>query len=212
VVVTDIDQERLDRAAHLYSPEEAEKRGIALHYVNTSKTGDPVAYLKGISGDKGYNDVFVFAPVGQVIETADQLLAFDGCLNFFAGPADPAFSAKLNFYNVHYAFTHIVGTSGGNTNDIRESLELMEKGMNPSGLITHIGGLNAVPEATLNLPHIPGGKKLIYTHMEMPLTAISDFRELGKKHPLFHDLADICDRHNGLWSVEAEALLLQYCA
>ena len=211
LVVTDIDQERLNRAAHLYSPEEAKKRGIELHYVNTSVTGDPVAQLKKISGDEGFNDVFVFAPVSQVIEQADALLAFDGCLNFFAGPADPTFSAKLNFYNVHYAFTHIVGTSGGNTDDIRESLELMEKGMDTSGLITHIGGLNAVPEATLNLPSIPGGKKLIYTHMEMPLTAISDFRELGKKQPLFNDLADICDRHDGLWSVEAEELLLKYC-
>ena len=83
--------------------------------------------------------------------------------------------------------------------------------MDTSGLITHIGGLGAVPEATLNLPKIPGGKKLIYTHMEMPLTAISDFRKLAKKSPLFSDLADICDRHNGLWSVEAEDLLLKYC-
>ena len=211
MVVTDIDQERLNRAAHLYPPEEAGRRGIELHYVNTSLMDDPVNELKDLGGGEGFNDVFVFAPVSQVIEQADGLLAFDGCLNFFAGPADPAFSAKLNFYNVHYAFTHIVGTSGGNTDDIRESLDLMEKGMDTSGLITHIGGLNAVPDATLNLPNIPGGKKLIYTHMEMPLTAITDFREVGKKQPLFSDLADICDRHDGLWSVEAEELLLKYC-
>ena len=83
--------------------------------------------------------------------------------------------------------------------------------MDTSGLITHIGGLNAVPEATLDLPNIPGGKKLIYTNMEMPLTAISDFRNLAGKSPLFSDLADICDRHDGLWSVEAEDLLLKYC-
>jgi hypothetical protein len=42
----------------------------------------------------------------------------------------------------------------------------------------------------------------------MPLTAISEFRELGKTNPLFQKLADICDRHNGLWSLEAEELLL----
>lgn len=210
LVVTDIDQHRLDRAAELYSPSLAAGKGIKLHYVNTSGQEDPVAGLMELSGG-GYNDVFVFAPVAQVIEQADRLLAFDGCLNFFAGPSDPSFSAKLNFYNVHYAFTHIVGTSGGNTDDIRESLEMMEKGLDPSGLITHIGGLNAVPEATLNLPSIPGGKKLIYTHLEMPLTAIADFRKLGEKHPLYKDLADICDRNGGLWSVEAEELLLRYC-
>ena len=211
MVVTDIDQERLDRAAHLYSPGLAKSKGIDLRYINTSTLEDPVAELKGLTGGEGYNDVFVFAPVAPVIEQADGLLAFDGCLNFFAGPSDPDFSARLNFYNVHYAFTHIVGTSGGNTDDIKESLEMMEKGLDPSGLITHIGGLNAVPAATLDLPNIPGGKKLIYTHMEMPLTAISDFRELGKNNPLFQDLADICDHHDGLWSVEAEDLLLKYC-
>ncbi len=209
MVVTDIDQVRLDRAAHLYSPELARSKGIELHYINTANSENAVEELKALTGDEGYDDVFVFAPVSQVIEQADQLLAFDGCLNFFAGPADPTFSAKLNFYNVHYAFTHIVGTSGGNTDDIKESLEMMEKGLDPSGLITHIGGLNTVPDATLDLPNIPGGKKLIYTHMEMPLTAISDFREMGKKNPLFSDLADICDRHDGLWSVEAEELLLK---
>ena len=209
LVVTDIDQERLRRAVDLYHPQLAKEQGIELHYVNTVELSDPSEYIKGLNGGEGYNDVFVFAPVAPVIEMADQLMAFDGCLNFFAGPADPTFSAKLNFYNVHYAFTHIVGTSGGNTDDIKESLALMEKGMDTSGLITHIGGLDAVPEATLNLPDIPGGKKLIYTHLEMPLTAISDFRKLGEENPLFIDLADICDRHDGLWSVEAEELLLK---
>lgn len=210
LVVTDIDQERLNRAAHLYSPQLARERGIELHYLNTGELTDPAGYIKELNGGEGYNDLFVFAPVAPVIELADQLLTFDGCLNFFAGPSDPTFSAKLNFYNVHYAFTHIVGTSGGNTDDIKESLEMMEKGMDTSGLITHIGGLNSVPDATLDLPHIPGGKKLIYTHLEMPLTAITDFREMGKQSPLFSDLADICERHNGLWSVEAEELLLKY--
>jgi len=208
LVVSDIDQDRLDRAAHLYSPGYAKERGVELHYVNTGSVADPVAHMKEINGGEGYNDVFVFAPVSQVIEQADQLLAFDGCLNFFAGPADTSFSASLNFYNVHYAFTHIVGTSGGNTDDIKESLDLMEKGLDPSGLITHIGGLDAVPEATLNLPGIPGGKKLIYNHLDMPLVAISDFRKLGETNPLYKELADICERNNGLWSVEAEELLL----
>jgi len=210
LVVTDIDQERLKRAADLYPPQLAKEQGIELHYVNTGELSDPGEYIKGLNGGEGYNDVFVFAPVAPVIEMADRLMAFDGCLNFFAGPADQGFSAKLNFYNVHYAFTHIVGTSGGNTDDIKESLEMMEKGMDTSGLITHIGGLDAVPEATLNLPNIPGGKKLIYTHLEMPLTAISDFRKLGKENPLFIDLADICERNDGLWSVEAEELLLKH--
>ncbi|MDR1780849.1 MAG: L-sorbose 1-phosphate reductase, partial [Tannerella sp.] len=74
--------------------------------------------------------------------------------------------------------------------------------------VTHIGGLDAVAEATKHLPEIPGGKKLIYTHIEMPLTPISEFAEKGKTDPLFAELNRLCKQHNGLWNVEAEEYLL----
>lgn len=205
-VVTDIDQARLDRAASLYTVEEAAKKGIELHYVNT-KIEDPVSLLKEISGGTGYDEVVVMAPVPAVVEQADEILAFDGCLNFFSGPGKADFKAPLNFYNVHYASTHVVGTSGGNTEDMKEALYLMGKGMDPAGLVTHIGGLNAVIDTTLNLPNIPGGKKLIYTHIDLPLTAIADFGKVGT--PLFDKLDQICKAHQGLWCLEAEEYLLQ---
>ena len=208
LVVTDIDQTRLDRASTIYTVEEAKKMGVELIYMNTSGE-DPVAKLMDLTGGKGYDDVFVFAPVGPVVEQGDKILGMDGCLNFFAGPTNPAFSANFNFYNVHYASHHLVGTSGGNTDDMIESLDMIAKGrLNPAAMITHVGGLNAVIETTLNLPKIPGGKKLIYTQIDLPLTAISDFAEKGKADPMFAKLAEICDRHNGLWSGEAEKFLL----
>jgi len=210
LVVTDVDQARLDRAASIYTVDFAASRGIDLQYVNTGNVEDPVKELKAISGDTGYDDVFVFAPVKPVVEQGDAILAFDGCLNFFAGPGDPDFSALLNFYNVHYAYTHIVGTSGGNNDDMVEALDIMGKGLDPAGLITHIGGLDAVAEATNNLPHIPGGKKLIYTHIDLPLTPIADFEKLGENNDLFRELALICNKNKGLWSVEAETFLLNY--
>lgn len=209
LVVTDVDQARLDRAATIYTVEFAASRGIDLRYINTGKLENPVDELKAIAGDDGYNDVFVFAPVKAVVEQGDAILGFDGCLNFFAGPDNPNFTASMNFYNVHYAYTHIVGTSGGNTDDIKEALDMMSKGLDPAGLVTHIGGLDAVIEATNNLPSIPGGKKLIYTHIEMPLTPITDFAKLGETDPFFKDLAEICERNKGLWSVEAETYLLE---
>ncbi|MDD3968475.1 MAG: zinc-binding dehydrogenase [Proteiniphilum sp.] len=210
LVVTDVDQARLDRAADICTIAFAASRGIELHYVNTGKMDDPVKELQAISGDHGYDDVFVFAPVKSVVEQGDAILAFDGCLNFFAGPGDPSFSAMLNFYNVHYAYTHIVGTSGGNNDDMKEALAVMGKGLDPAGLVTHIGGLDAVTDTTNRLPEIPGGKKLIYTHIHMPLTPISDLAKLGENSELFRELAAICNRHNGLWSVEAETFLLNY--
>ena len=204
LVVTDIDDVKLNRAAEVLPVEKAAKNGIKLVYVNTSSCDE----LLSLTDGKGYDDVFVYAPVAPLIELADKILGRDGCLNFFAGPTDPSFSAAFNFYNVHYASTHIVGTSGGNTDDMRESLAMMGSGrLNPAAMITHVGGLDSVIDTTLNLPKIPGGKKLIYSHISMPLTAIEDFGEIDD--PVFKKLAEIVKRNNGLWCAEAEKYLLK---
>ncbi len=209
IVVTDIDDSRLSRAACLFTPESAAKEGIRLIYVNTSKTPDPVKHLRELTGGTGYDDVFVFAPVKQVVEQADAILGFDGCLNFFAGPTNPEFKAEFNFYNVHYAFTHITGTSGGNTDDMRESLKLMsQRRINPAMMITHIGGLDAVVDTLLNLPQIPGGKKLIYTNISMPLVSLYKLREMGAHNILYEKLHEIVSKNDYIWSVEAEKCLL----
>ena len=209
LVVTDIDDTRLARAAEILTVEEAEKNGVKLHYVNTGKIDNPVKALKDISDGDGYDDVFVFAPVTSLVEQGGGILGHDGCLNFFAGPSNTDFSARLNFYDVHYNATHIVGTSGGNISDMREALELSAKRLiNPSILVTHIGGLDSAQEATLNLAKIPGGKKLIYNHVSLPLTAIEDFKTAGETEPIFRKLDEICQRHSGLWCLEAEQYLL----
>ena len=208
LVVTDIDDARLERAASIYTVEEAKKQGIELHYVNTKMEG-ATEYLRSLTGGTGYDDVICFAPVRPLIEQAGDILGYDGCLNFFAGPTDSQFKAPFNWYNVHYLYTHVVGTSGGNNDDLREAIAMMSAGkLNPAALVTHIGGLNAVVDTVLNLPSIPGGKKLIYNHIDLPLTAIADFEEAGKTNPLFAELDKICKAHNNLWCAEAEKYLL----
>ena len=211
IVVTDLNQERLDRAAELFPPEEAAKDGIELHFVNTGKYDDPVAELMRISGGTGYDDVLCYAPVASVVTQSSDILGRDGCLNFFAGPTDNKFSASMNFYDVHYNSTHVMGTTGGNTDDMIESLKLTAEGrINPAVMVTHIGGLDSAAETTLNLPKIPGGKKLIYTHLNMPLTALTDLRAKGEADgdKRLIELADIVDAHQGLWCPEAEEYLL----
>ena len=208
LVVTDIDDSRLKRAASIYTVEEAKSLGIELHYVNT-KMDNATAYLRDLTGGTGYDDVICFAPVRSVVEQAGDILGCDGCLNFFAGPTDTGFKAEFNFYNVHYLYTHLVGTSGGNNDDLREAIELMNAGkINPASMVTHICGLNAVVDTVLNLPQIPGGKKLIYNHIDMPLTAIDAFGEKGRTDPLFAELDKICKAHKGMWNAEAEKYLL----
>ena len=206
VVVTDLDENRLARAKKLFSPEKAAKDGISLIFSNSTDGGELVALAGG-----EFDDVFVYAPVPAVVELGDEILGFDGCLNFFAGPLDQKFSAKFNFYNVHYKQHHVSGTSGSTLEDMQDIVRLIgERRIDPAVMITHIGGIDVAINTTLNLPNIPGGKKLIYTHIDLPLTAIADFTALGETDDRFKALDTLVKQNNGLWSAEAEAYLLEH--
>ena len=115
----------------------------------------------------------------------------------------------FNFYNVHYGFTHICGNTGGNTDEMIEAIEMMNDGrLNPTAMITHVGGLDAVIDTVINLDKIPGGKTLIYNFISMPLVALADLAELGKTDPMFAELSQIVEANNGIWCAEEEKYIL----
>ena len=211
IVVTDISDDRIERAKSVIPEEKGAEKGIELKYVNTAKMEDPIKELMDLTDGHGFDDVFVYVPIKEVAEMGDKLLAFDGCMNFFAGPTNNQFSAEINLYNCHYTSTHILGTTGGNNDDLIEANDLAAKGLiEPAVMVTHVGGIDSIADATLNLPNIPGGKKLTYTQIDMPLTAIDDFEELGKTDPLFAKLDASCKAHRGLWNAEAEKILFDH--
>lgn len=138
-------------------------------------------------------------------------MAMDGCMNIYAATADKNYRAGMNIYGSHYLKTKLIGSSGGLRSDMVEALELIEnKKMNPAIGITHIGGINAIVDTTLYLKKMPGSKKIIYPQIDLPLTAIEDFRKLGETDPVFAQLADACSNHGGLWNSEAESILLKH--
>ncbi|MDR1875958.1 MAG: zinc-binding dehydrogenase [Synergistaceae bacterium] len=158
IVVTDVDNARLARAREVIPPAFAAGKGVELIFVNPLEQEDEFSCLMSLTGGKGYDDVFVYAPVRSLAEMGDRLLAFDGCMNFFAGPSDGGFRAEINLYNCHYTSTHIMGTTGGNTDDLKEALSLFASGeLRPAVMVTHIGGLDSAIYATSSLPNIPGG-------------------------------------------------------
>ena len=143
-----------------------------------------------------------------MVTQAEQLLAFDGCLNFFAGPADSKFASTINFYNIHYNATHFVGTSGSNTQDMKDAIALIEdKVVNVSKIATHIMGLDQVCDSILNLPNMPGGKKIVYSGKSFPVTDVSSF---GGSDEFHKTLAKYVAENNGLWNAEAEAYFLEH--
>ena len=232
LVVTDIDDARLGRAARMFGlcsnavrtsglVSSGKVNGVEVYFVNTKGVLDPVGLLKSFnladaadaanptSTGGGYDDIFLFAAVPALITQCSDLLAFGGCLNFFAGPTDQKLSAMFNFYNIHYMNHHTVANSGGDVKDMADSVDWIGRGyLHPEVMITHVGGLPSAAQATFDLPVVPGGKRLVYTHIDMPMVAISDFAERGKSDPFYAELDRICTANNGLWCKAAEDYLL----
>ncbi|MDW2052249.1 L-sorbose 1-phosphate reductase, partial [Vibrio sp. 977] len=70
--------------------------------------------------------------------------------------------------------------------------------------------LQAAPHTILNQLDIPGGKKLIYPHIDLPLTAIDDFLSLADQDPFFAELDAILCANNYVWNAYAEKALLEF--
>ena len=208
VVVTDLSEERLDYARTKCSVEAAKARGCELVYLNTSGLEDPAAKLLEISNG-GFDDVFVMVPVSGLLTMAEKIAAFDGCINFFAGPAVHDLQGSLNLYRVHYDGIHLVGTAGSIPEDTVDVIDLIERGaINPGVMVSHVLGLGAVPEAIFAMERPSGSKKICYNELDIPMVALTDFEELGKNDPMWAHLDEIVKKNNGLWCAEAENYLL----
>ncbi len=209
VVVTDLSQERLDYAAEKCSVEAAKLVGCELVYCNTSNYSDPIEALLEISNG-GFDDVLVMVPVAGLMSMAEKIAAFDGCINFFAGPAVHDLQGSLNLYRVHYDGIHLVGTAGSIPEDTVETIELIENGtINPGVMVSHILGLGAVADTIYAMAQAGGAKKVCYNHIDIPLVALSDFAELGKTDPMWARLDEIVKQNGGTWCAAAEKYLLE---
>lgn len=211
LVVTDIDEDRINYCRKTFTVEEAARHGVELYYINQAMIENPAPVLLAITNEEGYDDVFVYAPPKNVAELGNRIMAMDGCMNIYAATADKDYLAGMNIYGSHYRKTKLIGSSGGLVTDMKEAIWMLnEKKVNGTLNITHIGGIDAIADAILDLKYLHGHKKIIYNHIRMPLTAIADFRGLGENNPLFAKLADACDKYGGHWNKEAEFILLNH--
>lgn len=208
VVVTDLNQERLDYAARKSSPADAAKRGCELLYINTSGMENAAEELIKIS-DGGFDDVFVMVPVPALFTMAEKICREDGCINFFAGPAVHEMQGSLNLYRVHYDGIHVVGTAGSIPEDTIDTIRLIEENaINPGAIVSHILGLKDVADTLYAMEKPSGAKKVCYPALDIPVIAIDDLAELGKEDELCRALAKIVERNGGNWCSEAEEYLL----
>ena len=161
--------------------------------------------------DGGFDDVMVMVPVAGLLTMAEKIARFDGCINFFAGPAVHDLPGSLHLYRVHYDGIHLVGTAGSIPEDTVETIDLIERGViNPGVMVSHILGMAAVPDTIYAMEHANGAKKVCYNALDLPLVALSDFAELGKTDPLYARLDELVKSHGNVWCPEAEAYLLAH--
>lgn len=210
VVVTDLNQERLDYAAKMCDPAKVKGKGVDLQFINTGNVEDPVEYLKQIS-DGGFDDVFVMVSVPALFSMSEKICREDGCINFFAGPPVYDMPGSLNLYRVHYDGIHVVGTAGSIPADMTDILDLIKDNkINAGALVSHILGMKAAPETLFAMEKPNGAKKVCYNELDIPLIAIDDLDELGKNDPMYAELAIIVKNNGGLWCAEAEKYLLEH--
>lgn len=210
VVVTGRNKERLDGASKKCPPEYAKQKGCDLTYFCTTEYDDPVAKLIELS-DGGFDDVFVMAPSAELFQMAEKICREDGCINFFAGPPQHDLQGSMNLYRIHYDGIHVLGTGGSIPQDMRDVLALIESNaIRPQALISHILGMNAYVDTMMAMATPSGAKKLCYTGLDIPLIAIDELEDWGKKDPLYNELYKIVKANGGLWCVEAEEYLLKH--
>jgi len=216
IVVTSRNAAKLAEAERIFPAQAAKTRGIDLAYLHCPNTRElPQAVARWAMGKEDparqFDDVFVFAPDRDLVEAGSGILGKGGCLNMFAGPTDHEFMAGINFYKVHYLGAHVTGTYAAQTRDMREALDGIASGaIDPSFLVTHVGGLDAVPDLLPRLPRIPGWKKLIYPSLNLPLFALQDLPALAASDAHFAKLAVLVAEGGNRWNAAAESFLLNH--
>ena len=150
-------------------------------------------------------------PVPALFTMAEQICREDGCVNFFAGPPIHDMQGSLNLYRVHYDGIHVVGTAGSIPEDTIDTIRLIEQNaINPGCIVSHILGLHAAADTLMAMAKPSGAKKVCYNELDLPLIAIDELAEWGKKDPMFAELDRIVKANGGLWCAEAENYLLAH--
>ena len=71
-------------------------------------------------------------------------------------------------------------------------------------VVTHVLGLDAVAETTLNQPEIAGGKKVVYTQKKFMLESLEKLMQDENS-----ELGKILKKNDGIWSKEAEDYIMK---
>ena len=137
ILVSDLMPARLTMAARMGADRVVNVREVSLADVVAAETEG-----------RGADVVVVAAGVREAMESAPQLAAINGRINFFAGLGAGDTVVRLDSNLIHYRELIVTGTSACSTDDCRRSLELISSGKVDLGpLISARLGLDRIKEA-----------------------------------------------------------------
>jgi threonine dehydrogenase-like Zn-dependent dehydrogenase len=204
MLCTDVDNYRME-CLKASIADSVRDNGIEVIYLNPVEHGQEAVNkaIAQITGGKGFDDIVVLVPVPALIESAIPHLAQSGLMNIFAG-VPRGTVATLDLSATYMKGNRFVGSSGSRPQDMIDTLGFTESGDLPTrNSLAAIGGINAMAEGVhaVKEARFPG-KTVIFPHIEMPLTALTD---LDKVMPnVFAKLKD-----GKFWTKEAEEELLR---
>ncbi len=205
VLVTDMDQDRLDRLEKLLEPA-AGKRGVELAFLNPGsfdsekEFNEKVAEFAEPSG--GFDDIIMLVPVPALASSCAPFLREEGVMNIFAGiPAGR--EAELNIRRIVKDGVRYIGSSGSLTRHLKHTLKMVEEGaLNPAASLAAVGGMNVLKKGLESLveARFPG-KTVIFPHCpELPLVPVE---KLPRIIPGIESTFD----SNGLYTLETEKMI-----
>ena len=205
ILVTDVGTERLESAKMRFGPL-AESKGIRFEAINPNDMSveEFNKFVDDITGEAGFDDIVVMAPVGALIANSSQYLAEDGLMNIFAGVPIGTI-AEMDLTDVYMGRIRFVGSSGSKLSDMQDTLNAAEAGQLSTGTaLAGIGGIEASWDGMLSVKELKfTGKVVIYPQIEgLELLSLVELKD--RLPNVYAKLTD-----GQFWNNEAEEELLR---
>ncbi len=190
LIVSDLQQERLDRTVECIGEKAAEK-GTRLICVTADKLE---AAVKEASGGKGADDIILAVGVRSVQQAALGLLADGGVANLFGGLPRGEHMLDVDALAVHYREIKLVGSSGGDPSDMAATLEaIYNADIDAGNYVAAVGSLdNAIDVLKMIKETKIDGKAILYPHIrQAPLQKVDYWDKQAEEKLLAEGLGDV---------------------
>ncbi|MBN1437225.1 MAG: zinc-binding dehydrogenase [Sedimentisphaerales bacterium] len=179
LIVTDLQQERLDEVQQKLGPK-AQQKNTKLITVTADKFNDTVME---VSGKRGLDDCILAVGVNPVQQNALGLLAQGGVANLFGGLPKGKHILEMDALAVHYKEIKFVGSSGGDPSDMIATMKAIKVGdIDAGNYVAAVGSLdNAIDVLKMIQETKIDGKAILYPHIKQTPLQLVDYWDRQKE-------------------------------